>query len=745
MPDRVGQQLGNYQLLRLLGEGGFAEVYLGEHIHLGIQAAIKVLHTQLASEDIDKFRTEARIIARLIHPHIVRVLDFGIESKTPYLVMDYAPNGTLRQRHPKGSVLSLSLIVDHVEQVARALQYAHNEKLIHRDVKPENMLLGRHNEILLSDFGIALVAQSSRYQSTRDMAGTMAYMAPEQIQGKPRQASDQYALGIVVYEWLTGDRPFHGSLTELVGQHIIAVPPSLREKVPTISPEVDRIIQTALAKDPRQRFENVQAFANALRDVVPHSPSTVTVSMPTIESPTGASTLPPDVVPQAPSGFQPDVLGSSLTETKSVYLEPDAQAADIVAPSQMSTLLHSSPRGSLRNGVTHFLSQWPPRRRSSLLVGGTLGLLLILAALVITIGPIILVGKVSSTTTKLPQSVPSTTPAHLEIVPKWTFLTDSGVYAGNAVVSPPTVVNGVLYFGSRNHIVYAVDAETGQKKWAFATGQAVTSSPAVANGIVYIGSTDSSVYALDASTGQKIWTFVTGGYIDFSSPTFVNGVLYVGSDDFKVYALDASTGQKIWTFTTGIDIRSSPIVVNGVLYVSSDHLYALDANTGQQKWVFPAASYSPIVVDGNLYVGTQDSNEVYALDANTGQQRWAFPHAGLLAVANSIVYAVSNGKGYALDATTGQQRWIFSIGTTIFFPSTVVNGVLYIVSEDGRVYGINARTGHQKWVFSIGGQVSCPPVVINGVLYIGSQSVIGENGSPEDGKIYAFTLPTSSS
>src|SRR5437868_7131078 len=240
MADRVGQQLGNYQLIHLLGEGGFAEVYLAEHIHLGTQAAIKVLHTQLTSDDGDKFRIEARTIARLIHPHIVRVLEFGIEGKTPFLVMDYAPNGTLRQRHPKGAVLPLSLVATYVEQIADALQYAHDEKVIHRDVKPANMLLGRRNEILLSDFGIALVAQSSRYQSTQEMAGTIAYMAPEQIQGKPRPASDLYGLGIVVYEWLTGDRPFHGSFPEIAVQHTIASPPPLRQKVSTILPDLER-------------------------------------------------------------------------------------------------------------------------------------------------------------------------------------------------------------------------------------------------------------------------------------------------------------------------------------------------------------------------------------------------------------------------------------------------------------------------------------------------------------------------
>src|ERR1700730_8528390 len=104
MAERLGQQLGNYRLIRLLGEGGFAEVYLGEHIHLGTKAAIKVLYTQLTNENIDIFRTEARNLAHLIHPHIVRELEFGVENKTPFLVIDYAPHGTLRQRHPRGSL-----------------------------------------------------------------------------------------------------------------------------------------------------------------------------------------------------------------------------------------------------------------------------------------------------------------------------------------------------------------------------------------------------------------------------------------------------------------------------------------------------------------------------------------------------------------------------------------------------------------------------------------------------------------
>jgi predicted ATPase/DNA-binding CsgD family transcriptional regulator len=266
MVDRVGQQLGNYRLIQLLGQGNFADVYLGKHIHLNTQAALKVLLGRLASHEVEGFLTEARTIAHLRHPHIVQVLDFGVEGMTPFLVMDYAPGGNLRKLHPKGTQLPLVTLVSYVTQVAEALHYAHQEKLIHRDIKPENMLLGRNNKVLLSDFGIAIMVQTSRSEHPQDAAGTIAYMAPEQIQAHPGPASDQYALGVVVYEWLSGDRPFHGSLTEIAIKHALTPPPSLCEKVPTIPLAVEHVVAKALAKDPKERFASVQAFAVALEE-----------------------------------------------------------------------------------------------------------------------------------------------------------------------------------------------------------------------------------------------------------------------------------------------------------------------------------------------------------------------------------------------------------------------------------------------------------------------------------------------
>ncbi len=263
MADRVGQQLDDYRLIRLLGAGNFGEVYLGEHIHYQTQVAVKVLKIHLTPDTLKDFLNEARTV-RLKHPHIIQIVDFGIADNTPFLVMDYAPNGTLRQRHPQGTRLPLQSILPYVKQVASALQYAHDTRLIHRDVKPQNMLLGRNNEVLLSDFGIAVAAHTERSLTTQEMAGTVPYMAPEQIRGKPRPASDQYALGIAVYEWLCGARPFRGTQWEIIDQQLSVPPPPLREKVPTIPSAVEQVVLTALNKDPLQRFASVQAFANAL-------------------------------------------------------------------------------------------------------------------------------------------------------------------------------------------------------------------------------------------------------------------------------------------------------------------------------------------------------------------------------------------------------------------------------------------------------------------------------------------------
>lgn len=352
MNDRVGQQLGNYRLVRLLGQGGFADVYLGEHIYLKTPAAIKVLQTRLVQDDLQVFLKEARAIANLVHPHIVRVLEFGVQGDVPFLVMDNAPNGTLRQRHPKGTQVPPPVISAYIKQVASALQYAHDQRLVHRDIKPENMLLGRNNEVLLSDFGIAIVAQSSRYQqSGQDVGGTIAYMAPEQLQGRAVPASDQYALGIVIYEWVCGERPFQGSFPEIASQHILAAPVSLRVRVPALSPAIDEVVQRALAKTPQQRFANVQAFAQALEQATQSGQ----LSQSGANYPSQSSTFVPPP-PSPMSNQSPMGLSSTFSPGQTPPFPPVQQGT----PSSTSGSMGATPSGQSFANRDMLQSATPP-------------------------------------------------------------------------------------------------------------------------------------------------------------------------------------------------------------------------------------------------------------------------------------------------------------------------------------------------------------------------------------------------
>ena len=272
MTDRVGEHLGNYELVQLLGRGGQASVYLGKHRYLNSFAALKVLHATLQPGDGHQFTAEAQRLVDLQHPHIVRLLDFAIENGTAVLIMEYAPKGSLRQQYPDGTQVPLTTVADFVAQIATALQYAHNHHVIHRDVKPENILLGADDHLLLSDFGLSLLTPSSQPLSTQNPAGTPRYMAPEQLHGKPGFASDQYALAIMVYEWLCGKLPFRGTMWEIWQQHLHSDPLPLRSIRPELPPQLEQVVQRALAKKPQDRFVSIQAFAHALAHATQTSP-----------------------------------------------------------------------------------------------------------------------------------------------------------------------------------------------------------------------------------------------------------------------------------------------------------------------------------------------------------------------------------------------------------------------------------------------------------------------------------------
>lgn len=266
--DRVGQQLGNYRLLRLLRRESTTDVYLGEHIFLKTQAAIKVLSGQLSQQELDSFLAGTRSIARLKHPSILRILEFGVEDRTPFLVTEYTSNNSLRQLYPPGSQIPPDKIASYVRQVAAALHYIHAQGLVHGGVKPENMVLGSQDRVQLGNFGTTIDVVGPIRSLQNEEERELDYEAPELLLGRASPASDQYALGMVVYEWLSGDLPSHRSGSEIEQRSL--TPVLLQTKMPT--PEIAQVIAKALAQEPQQRFADIDAFAAALEPLLQSLP-----------------------------------------------------------------------------------------------------------------------------------------------------------------------------------------------------------------------------------------------------------------------------------------------------------------------------------------------------------------------------------------------------------------------------------------------------------------------------------------
>ena len=313
--------------------------------------------------------------------------------------------------------------------------------------------------------------------------------------------------------------------------------------------------------------------------------------------------------------------------------------------------------------------------------------------------------------------------------PEWTFQTKGPIFGS------PAVSEGVVYIGSADGAMYAVDQKTGQQKWRTVTEGAVASSPAVADGMVFFLSYDSGLYALDAKTGARKWRFGTSYEKRFeaknlhgqspadqtipdahdiflSSPAVFNDRVYFGSSDGNVYALDERTGVVQWKFETKGIVHASPAIWNNTLFIGSwdSYLYALDAATGAEKWRFKTGEdpliynqvgfqSSPAVVNGVVYVGCRDAH-VYAIDAATGRKRWDYPtsHSWVNvtpAVYDGAVYFATGDthRFHSLDAKTGTLRFTMGALTVIFSSPAIANGLAYFGNLNGSLYAVDIQTG----------------------------------------------------
>lgn len=369
----VGQTLGVYRLRSLLGVGGMAEVYLAEDPSLRRDIAVKVLPRSLATDPgyVERFRNEAQRVASLSHPHITPVYTFGEERGLLYLVMPRLKE-SLRERMEREGILPLQEAARITNQIAAALYIAHQHGIVHRDVKPENILLDESGKAMLTDFGIARELSALREAGiARTLAatglpvGTPEYMAPEQLRGQPAtEQVDLYALGVVLYEMLTTHVPHDASTPYEVATAVLRDEP----KPPTyynvgISPDVERVIQTAMAKDPAQRYPDMKAFALDLRGAMTGQSQPVNsgalrwtqYAKPESAAAAGAAAA-------AAASMAPKLGKSLASASSSLILAPQIPLDET---SKRPTISHEE---ALRSGYAGVVSEPQRRRRPAMFV-----------------------------------------------------------------------------------------------------------------------------------------------------------------------------------------------------------------------------------------------------------------------------------------------------------------------------------------------------------------------------------------
>ncbi|KAB7708296.1 Stk1 family PASTA domain-containing Ser/Thr kinase [Bacillus aerolatus] len=265
----IGKRLsGRYKIIKMIGGGGMANVYLAQDIILERDVAIKVLRLDFVNEDefLRRFQREAQSATSLVHPHIVNIYDVGEEEGINYIVMEYVDGMTLKQYIQQHSPIPVEKTIDIMKQLASAIAFAHHNSIIHRDIKPHNILMDRDGNVKITDFGIAMALSATSITQTNAVLGSVHYISPEQARGGiATKKSDIYALGIVMFELLTGQLPFSGeSAVSIALKHLQVETPSVKRWNPAIAQSVENIVLKATAKDPFHRYNSLEEMEQDL-------------------------------------------------------------------------------------------------------------------------------------------------------------------------------------------------------------------------------------------------------------------------------------------------------------------------------------------------------------------------------------------------------------------------------------------------------------------------------------------------
>ena len=579
-----GQQVGQYQIVEILTPTRFGHIYLGRHLYQPIQVLIEgLLPPLLDGATEENFLKGTQALKELEHPHILRIRDADIHQSYPFLVTEYLLYRTFNQVYAPKSIQPLKTILPHLKKIAEALHYAHGRYVLHGDIRPENILLDTSDAILLRGFLLEAVVQNRGHLNYRGREvaehDAIVYAAPERIQGNSGFASDQYALGVLVYELLCGKAPFTGSSVEIAFQKVHSPAPALQRKAPDlVPPSVEQVVMRALEKEPEKRFPDVQAFIDALEQEQKQLPADLsTTSVATPDLPTG--TITPAIVAPAPApypaprgflGPEPASPSPALAPLATMpqmsappALQHDPQAR-IMLPTSLSTVSTPAPPAPALKQEVHRpvkkarVQSPPPAKPPARRQGGTsvtrrifsLGLISV-AALGGAGGWYLLSQRFAHTALSAVSATSKTPPpATRTTINNQNALIFTGHLAGvNAVTWSPD--GKFIASASDDTFVQIFEAATGKRSLIYRGHAEEVAAVAWSPDGRWIasGGQDQTIQLWNAASGAPLFTYrghrdrVNG--ISWSSDSTL---LVSGSDDESVQAWQANNGAPYFTF-----------------------------------------------------------------------------------------------------------------------------------------------------------------------------------------------------
>jgi serine/threonine-protein kinase len=698
-----------------------AVVFRARDERLGRLVALKILGPGLAADEDfrRRFIREWRAAAAVDDPHIIPVHQAGEAAGVLFIAMRYVPGGDVRTLLRRSGPLSPARAAAIISPVASALDAAHAAGLVHRDVKPANMLVdvrpGRPDHVYLSDFGLSKGTLSAGLTGSGQFLGTPGYSAPEQIRGRPVDGrADQYALACTAFELLGGAAVFpRDEILAVMYAHLSEPPPRLTARRPGTPAAADAVFARALAKEPAGRYSSCREFADALCGAfglpayhVAHKtsrpPDEITEGSAPAAAGNGAG---PGALPQSadlrssqlPAGRRDEAESWPVTQHRARHARAPTRAADPPALPAMPPVQAEDPKPPAYR-------EQEAARKPGVTRRAVLGL-----AAATTAGLAVTGWELSHANPRHNNPRHASTSRPAGGTPIWTTTIPSD---GDFTVGPVANQGGVLYIGYTSgpqSELYALRAINGHTLWRRPGSTLMTISRQVVYTVFHTGHGLEAV-AYDASTGTVKWksaplplTLVTG-------LAMAGGPLFLVGAQGDLYALNPGNGGVLWTFPRGSDNGSGLAASGETAYVSgADNGIFYAVRSGRKVWDFSvrgATTLDPIVVVGGVIFTSSSSRGVYALRAEDGHELWNF-RSGTegFSVAGSIVFTGNrNGMIHALRAADGVEIWRSSAGNI----DGLVTGrnAVYIRNQIGEVRALRSENGREIWRVATRGLVS---------------------------------------